>query len=932
MSGSDALSYSTERSSVSAALKAQLPPLPTESEDFRPSEYLIPGWAGSSLFDGSALSIKKLQEKLWQDAMDRLQNADNLTRSLKLAIHQEFLASSFYKGQSNASSLEKLDIFWRELRGKKGPFENQLGAFRELYCFRVATNYLLRLKFLITFSKACHFEYTRAHIVNPSTFSQQLFRKGSSQEIYCEAFKFNQYSWYRPSTHLADELETLARNIHKLTITQLMKLCSFRSFTKSKRSLNFDDRSYSHALSHKSFGKFLNQLLVFLPLWQKNEIFNYPRPQGVQAPEILNTKFVGSHIESLGQSHWLAQEANMDFKWSEILCPEFSSTKAGAETFVKLGQELQFLTFLVHYAEKHHLDTRKLISSITQEKFQKSQRQKLGQFNLFNQKELAYDRVVLNVGALPKKNPHHYLLQRIQEQKDIILEGGYLIVLSQQKLFVPSQSKKVETLLKDFKVEAIFDFEKLKARGEVSNHIYVLKKRNPFAKANALNMDPMTLTGQGSEQQESCFTFRIYGELTQFARFEGIVNELFDFYNKKSSYSVSILHRSIDENISMEFHQDAIIEGKLLSSLSKDKENITHPQFFKKLTKSCAPLERFFSLSEVQQKPKNRLTDSFLGINSGPTQGQYLLIVDYREPLNPQLEFCSMATYSSKRQEYGDAYYYYYSMTPKMSHLNLNLLREFLDLPLGRQITQICLRGGASKLKARLRALLIPRFFGEGHDLQGTTYEECAFLSLSKENLLQMDPQEIHNLFDSEMSKLQHSQNESSWAYLSLLGHTKALFKSALEEQQGEGGELPLFSNPAIKNELVELETVSVYPNEEVYTELLIESKSDLERPLTSVCLKNNEDGSALEVFHNDQCLIKFYAEKEMLLFIEFILSQAKNYPILGILQNLKVPRHSELKEVLTKISGLEEVLKDSLNASNDLLKAKITSLITLVD
>ncbi len=940
---SSTVSYSTERSSTQGALKVQLPPLPIDDIQaegaFRPSEYLIPGWAGSSLFDGSALSIKKLQEKLWQDAIERLQRADNFPRSLEQAIHQEFLVSSFRPTEGQAQALEKQDVFWREIRKEKPLFEKHVIGFRELYSFRVATNYLLRLKFLITFSKASNFSYSRAHIINPSTFSQQLFRKGSSQEIYCEAFKFNQYSWYRPTADLATELEGLARNIHKLTVTQLMKLCSFRSFSKSKKSLNFDDKSYSHALSHKAFGQFLNQLLVFFPLWQKNESFAYPRTQGVQSPEILNIKFVGSHIESLGQSHWLAQEANMAFKWSEILCPEFSTTKPGAEKFIKLGQELQFLTFLVQYAERHNLDTRKLICDITQEKFQKSQRQKLGQFNLFNQRELAYDRVVLNVGQLPKKNPHHFLIQKIQEQKASLLEGGHMIVLSQQKLFVPSQSKKVATLLKDFKVEAIFDFEKLKARGEISNYIYILKKRDPFAKGQStFNMDPLSLTSHGEGQQESCFTFRFYGELTLFLRFEGIVKELFDFFKKRSSYTVSLLHRIIDSNLNMEFHQDAIIEGKLLSSLNNDKENVTHPQFFKKLTKSCVPLEKYFTISEVNQKNKSKLTDSFLGINSGHQQGQYLLIVDYRDQLNPSLEICSMASYSAKRQELGEAYYHYYSMTPKVTHLNLNLLREFFDLPLGKQIIQICLSGGVTKLKGRVRALLIPRFFGDGHELQGTSFEQCSFLNMTKDELLHMEPESIKQTFEKELSDLQSKEKGHTWTYLSLLGHIKALFKSALEEIESEE-EKPLFANPSVKNELVHLETVSVYPNEEVYTELLIERKEDLQRPLSGLQLREEISGSVLEVYaraqshdQQDQCLIKFYAEKELLLFIEFILSQAGQYPLLGILQNLKVPRLIELKNVLQRMNGLEDVLKDSFNGANDLLRAKITAAITMVD
>jgi hypothetical protein len=929
----ESLSYNCERKAQDNALPDFLPPIPTEAEGFQPGNYFIPGWVGNSLFSKQTIGIKKLQEKLWEDAMARFKQVDNLPRSLSLSIHQEFLAFFHLNDQKKGShSLETPEIFWKELKNIDSTHRQILDDFSELYSFRVATNYLSRLKFLITFSKATGFEYSRNHIINPSTFSQMLFRKGSSQEIVCEAFRINQYSWYRPSSHLANELEKLTRNFYKLSITQMMKLSSFRNFKKSQRSLNFENNEYSHALSHRTFGQFINQLLIFFPIWQKQETFDYPRSVNTTKPEIYNTKFVGENIESLSQSHWLAQEVNMSFSWSEIICPEFSTNDQGAETFIKLGQELQFLTFLVQYAQSHNINARELVTRVTREKYSKTKNRQLGQFNLFSNKVVSYDRVVLNIGDLPKKNPHHFLLTKIQEQKDELIEDGYLIVLSNQKLFVPSQSKKVAALLKDFKVEANFNFEKLKAKGEVSNYVYILSKRNPFQKSeNPFEIDPVSLTNASGEAQESCYTFRIAGELSQFGHFEGVVKELLTFFKTRSSYTISMLHRNISPEIQMEFHQDAIIEGKLLSSLGNDRERITHPHFFKNLTKSCVPLEKFFNLMEMSHRPKENLTNNFLGINNSQNaEGKYILIVDLRDPLNPAIEICTNAVYAAKRQDYGDAYFYYYSMTSKVSHLNLNLLREFLDSSLGAQIVQICLSGGAAKLKGKLRSLLIPRFFGDGHDLQGSPFEASKFLSLQKEDILSKTPGDLQALFNNEMAFLEQKKPESLWAFLSILCHFKILAKQTLEETSQKMSELS-FNNPMIKDELIKLDTVSVYPNDQVFTELLIDHKDDLERTLSKTQLKLKDGHSTLEVYHEDDCLIKFHAEKELLLFIDFILSQAAGYPILGILQNLQVPKVTPLKEILDKFNGVQTTLSSLLEGLNQEIKQQITKEIAQV-
>ena len=921
----------------SAALKRDsLPPIPHEHHDFDahegsflPKKYFIPGWSGGSLFSRPAVAIKKLQEELWKDALATFKLSSGFPKTMSSAIHCEYkysLKESFISADIPNSLLndihEKLealndyDLFWTEVKNPQSIYKPLLTQFLEQYCFKVATIYLLKLKFLVSFSEATNFSFTLNHIVNPSTFISQLFTKGSSQEINCESLKVNQYSWYRPSGKIAQQLAELSKSFSEVSTTQLMKLCSYRDIKSANSNLNFNCKNYSHALSHESFGKFINELLIFFPLWNRQEKFDYPRVKHLEKPEILNTKFVGDHIESLGQGHWLAQEKNLELDWSEIICPDFSTGDRSSDSFVKTSQELQFLNFLVTYSKDRKISTRDFVLKVTREKNNRSKTNMAAQISLFTTSEqhsdLLYDRLVLNLSHLPKKNPHHYLLGQIQDQKDSLAPDGQLLVLTNQKVFVPSQSKKVGALLKDFKIEAIFNFEKLKGRGEVSNYAYILTKRNPFARNDDfLDMDPSSLVASQKLEQESCFSFRWHGELTLFSKFDILVDELFSFFSEKSSQSTSIYQRGLGHELSFEFHQDAIIDGKLLSSLSEDNENITHPQFFKNLTLSCSPFDNFFSIIELQDNREKRSTKDFLGISQSSYQKNFssVLIIDLRNPVHPQIEITSPESYLAKREEYGNAYFQYYGLTPKVKNLNLNLLREFLETDLGRQVTQICLSGGASKMKGKLKSLLLPNFFMEGQDLSNINPERYWFFSISEEELLNTHPEEFEQKVLKEFARIDYLKDEQIWLYLSLVGHFKLTLRTTLEKiNDGAHKELN-FTNPLLIEALTSLKTHIIYPNEEVYTELKISHKDELECPLTHMKLMDLADETSLQLFSSEKHLIEFHAERETLQFIQFILSQASGYPLIQILQNLAIPKHDELKSVLTEYNQVKTTL-----------------------
>ena len=919
-------SYNFNTEGILQSQALQVPPVPLKNEDFVPSRYFIPGWSGNSLFSKNAIAVKKIQEQLWEDALKKFRNAENLPPSLLNTIFNEFLGFINPKGTVHEININSHSLFWSEMKNPESKHRNLLDRFSELYSFRVATNYLCRLKFLVTYSKAIGIDFKKADLINPSSFSQRLFRKGSSSEIHCQAFKINQYSWYRPHEKYIQRLENLTKFFHEISITQMMKVCSFREFQSSTRSMEFNEMGYSHALSHKAVGKFLNSLLVFFPLWNKQENFKFPTKEGYSNPKILNTKFVGDHIESLGQSHWLAQEENLKLPLSEIICSEFASEEPGAELFIKLIQELHFLTFLVSYSINKNLRPKEILSKITRERFNTIKNQSGSQFNLFANKEISYDRCILNASNLPKKNPHHHLITKIISHKGNLNNGAYLIVLSNQKIFVPSQSKKVQDLLVTFKVEAAINLEKLKGKGEVSNYVYILKKRGLTTKSSALyHLPPSSGSSVEIQKQETCYTFRYQGDLKQFSQFDLLVEDMMNFFTNRSSFTTSIYQKNINDSLHFEFHQDAIIDGKLLSSLSHEQDKITHPQFFKNLTKGCTPLESFFSIVDLDNNDENNLTNTLLGISASASNFNHqILIVNLTSPVRPEIEICSQAAIKAKKEEYGVAYYQYFKIIPKITHINYNLLKEFFESSIGNQIIQICLSGGMTKVKGKLKGLLIPNFFKGGFEIQNSIFHSSYFAKVDKKQLLEEDPSILDEKFEKELNSLQAIKSESIWGYLSLLTHLKIQLKMATEQLSETSNQELAFNNPLICKELANLKTQKVYPNDEIFTEILIDQKEDMDKPITQGLI-SDDDLPNLKVFHQDTCLLKFYADKEVLIFINFILNKAAGHSLLTVLQNMSVPKSEDLKNILKNHQNLTQALFKVSKRIDDLLKSEIT-------
>merc|ERR1712072_390884 len=116
---------------------------------------------------------------------------------------------------------------------------------------------------------------------------------------------------------------------------------------------------------------------IHLPQWlrPKEERLNinpWESFRESETPKSLSTKYSGENLSSFILSHWLSQEINLpiaeELNWEYLLSPDFIGDDQDSVSFVKISNELQFLTLIVQLAKKQNYDPVLLISRIIREK------------------------------------------------------------------------------------------------------------------------------------------------------------------------------------------------------------------------------------------------------------------------------------------------------------------------------------------------------------------------------------------------------------------------------------------------------------------------------------------------------------------------------------------------------------------------------------
>ena len=895
--------------------------LPLTAKEKTLKKFLIPTWTGASLFSKSANLIKKIQEQLWQDALSQLAKLDSPNSTLKKAALSEY--HYFIKKFKNASpTWENQSDFWKLLQQKKPSSQYHLKEFKEYYTFKVATVYLHKIMFMINLADTLSLSLQESDLNSPNSTLNRWFQKKTSHELSCESFRQNQYSWYRPSSHLLCEIRSLSTHFKSLSTGQLMKLSTYRKLKKIDQNFNFSDHEYSHALSHRDFGLFINTLLIFFPLWQEQDKFTYPylNPTKQSFPKVLNTKFSGDKFHNICQSHWLAQDSNLKIFWNEIISPVFSQDLDEKCSFIKICHELNFLTFLVKFSKHQNYPTKELLCHVMKNKYHTQKQNESGQFNLFNhttdsKKPLSYHRIILTVPHF-SKNAHHQLIQKINHQKSQLVQNGHLYIFTNQNLFVPSQAHKIEQLLKDFKVEALFDFCDLKGKGEISNYLYILKKRSPLS----------PLTQKTESQQESILRFRWSGQLKLFGQFQYLVKELYSFFKKKNPHSTPMYSKKLQEDFYFEFYRDSLLKGRLLSSTSKENNNITHPQFLRKMIQNCVPLENFFSIHNIKNKEK--LTSQFLGVDfKKKNYFSHVLVVHRQNPNLVQLELIPFSSYEEKKKEYGTVFYQFFGLVQKIPDLNEKLFQDFFESSIGIQITQISLHSREkSRTKSKLESLFVPKIFAQTRDQSDSPHlnENEPALKIFESTIEEMttySARQLKELMSKGLNFLREEKSSSSKAaQLELMNSLKSNFikikeqydrEDRQEDQETQESSEINYAHPLILKPLLKLKRLPFYPNEEIYFEFNQLREEDLDLFLKDIQQEAVSSHPHLTLYLNEKAHIKVYSDPALLSLIQYLIRSLCDQPVRSIIGNLQLPPLQDLKEILKEFHLKKQVIQE---------------------
>lgn len=923
---------SHDYSSAALQLKSQT------SESFEPTQFLVPEWKGDGLITPEAVVIQKVVDRLWVDAQNQFKKFCDQTKSLKLLVFSEF---------QNYAKERRLDVneiagpseFWSHFADVESPLHTELEGFKDIYCFRAVSIYLLKVRFIINLAEVTDSVLTPNNLISPGAYLTHIFRKNSSTELMSEALQSNHYSWYRPSLQTQYLVENAAQALGSLSLTELMKVLTFRN-RQIREKLCFEDEHFSHSLSHRSFGRFLIDTLIFLPHWLDNTHKN-SRAFGQSRPEVLCTKFVGGQLSSLSLSHWLAQEDYLNIPWDCVIAPDFiGSEKFSSGQYIKICHELQFITFLLHVAKRQGFEPISFLCQTMRSKSAFGRSNSSGQMSLLGPVEQinsasSYQRIFIHLNDLPKNNSHHYLMTQINNELPSLLPDGRLYVLTNQKLFVPSLSEKTDQLLKNLKLESFFNFEDLKHRGEVAPYLYIFKKRT-FEEQSKVQ-DPFSPV-----KKELFCNFNISGELNQFSQFAKLARSLSRFFDERFTHNTPYYQSENEGGPTFEFYQDAIVDGKLVSSLPKNDGQVTHPTYFKNLTKTCVPFDTFFYIESLgAAEKKNRpLTTELLGLNSSNEERfPLILIVDFSRNHDLRLELIFRESYAAKREAYGNAYFQYFGLIPKVEGLNVDIIRTYFNSVLGRQITGLSLDGGLTKLKSKVKAMLVPKAFGGSSYWDGSDVSsELQVMLMSVDELSSLSPLELSKRFYNDAECLRANFMKGQLVALkSVMDFAHRLQKSMerLGLSAGEGQAATIYQNSFVKERLVKLPTYSLCPHhDDVYVQVLVDAPRALELPLESAELKKDSvevsESFTLTLKAAGKPIICLHGPQNLLDFTSFILSRAKGVPLQRLLGQLRLPTERNLTSALTDFFELQKEYRKVSDQSTLLLKELMGALVTL--
>jgi hypothetical protein len=880
-------------------------------QGFNPKKHVLPQWSANALLSKSGHEIKSVLNLLKIDVEARFFELKSAPRSFQIPLFEEFerYCEDFQKEKNLFHSFQD---FWQHLHSDNSPFEVLLDEFKKNYFSKVAQVFLSKLRLLEVLSHESTAPIDDRHLLNPSLYFSFVFRKGSSTELKTKALGQNHYSWYRPNSGHAPRLRVVLQRFDDIEASEVFKIFSQETEGLSHRR----DQQYSHALSHRAFGDFINSLLVSFPDWlnyQNEGIRDVPPEIPGTLPSTLTCKFVGDHLPALYQSFWLSMAENQLPSWRQVLCPDFRDDDLRKVSFLGLQLEMQFLCFLGSVARKQDYEISKFICQLSNSKENQVTKASPGhQTMMFGEDSQLeshgqYNRILLNIVHFPKRNPHHFLVQKIQSQLNFLRVGGTMVVISAKKLFVPSQRERTESLLKDLKVESCFTLKELNGKGEIGAYIYI------FTRRNGLEVAKRSETSDGSRKaKEHCLSFIFSGQLTTLHDFSSIVLQLEKFYQNQSKSLPPLATHQFQEKLKFEFFQDAVVEGRLVNFAQKDQNKITHPSFYNNVLKSYVPIDRCFSIKPInpQMQHDERLGNS----NQAPLASKsfttrfrevgdypYILIIDQRTPQKTKLELISSEIYPSKLEEYGRSFCSYFGLLPKIKDIAPILFREFFDSPVGEQLVDLTFSGSNTKLKGRLEGLLIPQFFIKQKEVPDFIRSSFSMVELSPKEIHQQDPDSFREQFETLENIVSGIQSHYPFYVVEGLAKLKSKIEYCLSYLEVDHN-TAIFTSPLIKNKLASASSTPIFPqNPDVFIDFKLTSKSMLQYPLERVEIHHKSNKKHLSLSGHGEELLHLYSDEITLNFLKFLCQQLIGIECSKVIQGLRIPSSKAIQSIVSE-------------------------------
>ncbi len=881
-------SFTTRRRPARAQIESAV------AQGFRPAHFLTPGWDGGALTCRLSSRYVRLLDGLAEDVRQRLCSHE-FNRSLKLGIYNEFLP--FAEGRGLASStLADPAGFWQAVKDPALHTE-ELRTFLDLFCARVAVITLFKLRFIRVLAHKAGLEAGPKAAHNPNHWLSNVFQPGTRRELKARVMESHVFSWYRPGDEMGPQVAAWLEDCGRLSITELIKHAS-------PRVQGAENRVYSHALSHINFGLFLNSLMINFPLWVETwDPANALRFRTPEELEIISCKYGGDFLESLAHSHWLAQDNNKDMKWDQILCPDFKGPAFEAGAFLKMFNELQFLTFLAEMAPLQGQEPVGFISKVMGGHYQNRKGLTGRAGHAFDTPfaTSTYDRSVLNLCQLPKNNPYHWMMAQIHAEEENLKPGGYLFVLAPKSLFAPSQKDRLGQLLNGLELKAVFEMENLQGKGELGAWLYVFRRRQPAHPRLA-------------DVRENVAWFRFSAEMGSFHDFTGITESLRTFYLGHLSEVPPMWQQEWEGGFRVEFFQEALLDGHLIHAAHEDQSRITHPRFFKSLMDNSVPLDSVFELRTIEPSEWSAPAGMGLGLRR---EGATFIVIDLRDPARARAELLPAETFRAVYYDRGAAQCHYFAVAPRGHGMDPNVLRQYFESPVGQQLLGLA-SGNGQHIKAQLGKMLVPKWFLRGDFLPASLAPALELFDYSAERLTGDHPESLRERWQQFRGMSHALFPRYACDVMGAVGRfTHTLGKLVEDLEDPRQAPRANFTNPLLLKALAGLPVQPLLPHHpDVYVELTGDATPP-EAPLRAAHLRSMMEGD-LRTWHLDLetdagVPVRLHADESLLSFAQFVLQGARGVPVPHVLRALRLPGAAPLRLAMEANQDQGRVLAELL-------------------